>query len=97
MKTKEQIFEGRIHRHYESHETITDEGEYVKLEDVYKAMDEWLAEQSPVDFIVDIDKGHGKCLRCKSSWAVRDYNGHGHWVCDHCDRMLENEFEEEYR
>ncbi len=44
-----------------------------------------------------VDKGYGKCVRCKQSWAVTDYNGYGHWVCDHCDRMLESEFEDEYR
>lgn len=29
--------------------------------------------------------------------AVRDYNGHGHWVCDYHDRKLTNEFEEDYK
>lgn len=37
------------------------------------------------------------CVRCEQVKATVDYNGHGHWVCDHCNRMLENEFEDEYR
>lgn len=39
----------------------------------------------------------GICKRCKREPAVTDYNGNGHFVCTHCDDMLQSEFEDEYR
>ena len=44
-----------------------------------------------------IDKGLGKCMEkhC-TSFAVVDYNGHGHWVCKYHDDKLNKEFEDEY-
>lgn len=32
-----------------------------------------------------------------NSKAVKDYNGHGHFVCENCNRCLNNYFDEEYR
>ena len=38
------------------------------------------------------------CVECKQKVSkVTDYNGHGHMVCDRCDRRLQSEFEDEYR
>lgn len=39
----------------------------------------------------------GICKRCKQESATTDYNDHGHYVCDHCDKKLNDEFDEEYR
>jgi hypothetical protein len=40
----------------------------------------------------------GDCMSCKQKNVGRvDYNGHGHWVCEPCDRSLNNEFENEYQ
>lgn len=39
----------------------------------------------------------GVCKRCKKRPANTDYNGHGHYVCEHCDKMLNDEFEREYQ
>lgn len=46
----------------------------------------------------DIDMGKGKCMEkgCRK-YAVCDYNGHGHWVCQSCDDSLQSDFEDEYR
>lgn len=66
------------------------------INDTIKAV-KFISSKPMLAAVPDVDKGHGKCVRCKQSWATIDYNGHGHWVCDHCDRMLENEFEDEYR
>ncbi len=50
--------------------------------------------------IEEIDRGHGKCMAnpqvCKR-WATKDYNGHGYWVCDIHNEILNDEFDEEYR
>lgn len=37
------------------------------------------------------------CKRCEQSNATQDYNNNEYWVCDHCMKMLEKEFEDEYR
>ena len=42
------------------------------------------------------DNGLGMCVRCKYKGARTDYNGHGHFVCNHCDDILNEEFEREY-
>lgn len=39
---------------------------------------------------------HGLCKRCEKREAVKDYNGHEHWVCGPCYEMLSDEFDEEY-
>ncbi len=39
----------------------------------------------------------GICLNCKKVPATTDYNGYKHFVCDDCNRRLNNEFDEEYR
>ena len=40
----------------------------------------------------------GECMSCKQkNVGLVDYNGHGHWVCEICDRCLNNEFEDEYK
>lgn len=40
---------------------------------------------------------HGMCKDCKTSKATIDYNGHGCWVCAHCNEMLNDEFDREYQ
>lgn len=51
----------------------------------------------PQQPFVDKDMGHGKCKeKYCSKWAVTDYNGHGHWVCQSCDDSLQRFFESEY-
>jgi hypothetical protein len=41
--------------------------------------------------------GLGVCVECKKRNAVRDYNGHKHYVCEPCYKSLDSEFEDEYR
>lgn len=41
----------------------------------------------------EFNNGLGKCLRCNISNAVIDYNGYGHYVCAHCNSILESEFD----
>lgn len=57
-----------------------------------------IIRKQPTQVFVDKDMGHGKCKEkhC-NKWAVTDYNGHGHWVCQSCDDSLQSYFEEEYR
>lgn len=44
------------------------------------------------------DRGFGKCQEGKcEEWASKDYNGHGHYVCErHYDKLSE-EFDNEYK
>lgn len=44
-----------------------------------------------------VDNGLGLCVECKKRNAVRDYNGHKHYVCEPCYNSLDREFEDEYR
>src|SRR4051812_15247348 len=39
----------------------------------------------------------GICVECKKRNAVKDYNGHGCYVCDPCFVSMSNYFDEEYR
>lgn len=39
----------------------------------------------------------GVCKRCNREPATTDYNGHGYYVCDHCNNHLNDEFDEEYK
>lgn len=54
--------------------------------------------KSPEPPFIDKDMGHGKCVEkgC-NKFATTDYNGHGHWVCESCDKCLNDYFDEEYR
>lgn len=53
--------------------------------------------KEPEPVFVDTDMGHGKCLeKYCNKFAVTDYNGHGHWVCQSCDDSLQSYFESEY-
>lgn len=41
---------------------------------------------------------HGICMESNCDKpATKDYNGHGHWVCDRHYDKLNDEFDEEYR
>ena len=39
---------------------------------------------------------YGTCKRCGRNRATKDYNGHKHYVCDHCYDMLNDEFDDFY-
>jgi len=41
---KNNLLEGKVHDHFESHEMISDEGQYVKYEDVWAIMDKYVKE-----------------------------------------------------
>lgn len=32
----------------------------------------------------------------KCADATTDYNGHGYWVCAHCNKMLNEEFDRDF-
>jgi hypothetical protein len=55
------------------------------------------AWQLNIDKIESEEKGYGKCQRCKDSPAVTDYNGKGYYLCTHCDSVLTERFEDEYK
>lgn len=38
----------------------------------------------------------GICLECKKKPAVVDYNGHHYYVCESCNKKLNDYFDEEY-
>lgn len=49
------------------------------------------------DSVESAEYNSGVCQECKNKTAVRDYNGHGHYVCKDCYNHLSNEFDEEYK
>lgn len=46
---------------------------------------------------VNDDKGLGMCKRCNKEFAVKDYNGHQYYCCQHCYDKLSDEFDEDYK
>jgi hypothetical protein len=49
-------------------------------------------------FTASVFQSVGKCLRCsQENVGLVDYNGHNYMVCETCDRILENEFDEDYK
>jgi hypothetical protein len=68
----------------------------------------WAAQKKLMRFVCfNIKKQHdtrrvekngisGDCIECKQDPATNDYNGHGHYVCDHCYKRLNDYFDEEY-
>lgn len=56
-----------------------------------------LPENWRISYIIRLLKlpNYGICKRCKRERAMNDYNGY--YVCDHCYKMLNDEFEDEYK
>ena len=55
------------------------------------------ATYNPIEGITPTPKYLGEeCQRCHQEPATHDYNGHGCYVCEHCNNVLNNEFDEEY-
>jgi hypothetical protein len=57
--------------------------------DLFKAGAEWQKNR-------DKPFSMGICKKCEKEPAIKDYNGHGHYVCDVCYNRLNDYFEQEY-
>lgn len=60
------------------------------------ALQQWKQGNEVVSVETD-EPSLSTCMECKHRPAVKDYNGHGHYVCRQCDDYLNREFDEEYR
>lgn len=80
LNYRDEIFkQPKVYAHGENCKHVT-----TLCPDCIRRFNEWQEEQR---------KKKKECVECKEKEATRDYNGHGHFVCDDCYGTLEKEFE----